>query len=517
MSLIRVLIVPSQYEHINRGIYVHLISTYPGTSLDISLIICRSAVNHCYLNYSGQHNPPPYAANSSSFCDACISNQLSISHYPRRHSLSLAAFHLEIPSSRQLSILFDLIAPLIPHLRQEHLSRRPQFPDEAIEPLRDYLPTLDSFLHIARAVIGEVVSINGTTDNINWSIIHSKLSQAISLYRTLSDHITSFNPTLIYAFNGRFTVSALANSIADTHNIPYNTFESGHSWGPYSYTFSLTLNGTHQNFTRRSETLYEHYQTLCLQSPDLKARLTSYGFKSLYSRIYKKTNVSSYRLFVTKEYVQQSVVCGPYVLFLHTSLFEFYATTDYLDGALSDQISILNLLCQSLPPTHKLVLRFHPNSRNSDAYFKQKLIDILESSQIDYILIQSEANVDTYKLIMGSCCVFGSSSLSLVEALYMSVPAYYFSPSIYSKFLPSRRLLHPMPFSDIRSLIITPRPVSCEEIRICSYYFACYNELFQLNHFHNRNISLANLLTPPFHKLSSYMHYDSFLSQAALS
>jgi len=104
--------------------------------------------------------------------------------------------------------------------------------------------------------------------------------------------------------------------------------------------------------------------------------------------------------------------------------------------------------------------------------------------------------------------VVGSSSMALVEALFLSVPMYYLSPAIYSNYLPQRYCQWRDPHL-LRQCLAQPTLPSLEEIRAVSRYFTDYNEQFG-----GRPSPAPTMgeLIPSREVLRSCRHYDHLLS-----
>ena len=72
------------------------------------------------------------------------------------------------------------------------------------------------------------------------------------------------------------------------------------------------------------------------------------GSRSLKDRVLRKKQSAGYRLFVDHQFSSKDVGSN-FVLFLTTSLFEFFLTDDFLDEAKSDQLAMLREVILSLP------------------------------------------------------------------------------------------------------------------------------------------------------------------------
>ena len=191
-------------------------------------------------------------------------------------------------------------------------------------------------------------------------------------------------------------------------------------------------------------------------------------------------------------------------------MFEFFATDDYLKNQRSDQIAIISKLSEVIAETNKkLIVRFHPNSKNSDKIFKNKIIDVLIKKGVKFKVFHSEDLVDTYGLIMGATMVFGASTMGIVESIFCSRPSYYFSPAIYKYYLPSRYIdLNCEGWSNIiKEIISKPALISQEEIEQACLYYAEYNWLFENINYSNKGVEVQDLKIPSINQLNKYGHY----------
>ena len=163
-----------------------------------------------------------------------------------------------------------------------------------------------------------------------------------------------------------------------------------------------------------------------------------------------------------------------------------------------------------MPKSTSLVIREHPNSSGADQEFKLKMRQLvtrmLPNDQFHFI--SSEEHVDTYLLMQAASVVIGSSSMALVEALFLSVPMYFLSPAIYSDYLPNRFCQ----WSDLESLrqrLTFPVIPTLDELRTACRYFYDYNALFG-----GQSLSTPGMLDliPSREVLASCRHYDHLLS-----
>jgi hypothetical protein len=116
--------------------------------------------------------------------------------------------------------------------------------------------------------------------------------------------------------------------------------------------------------------------------------------------------------------------------------------------------------------------------------------------------------IDTYKLVQGAKVVFGTSTMGIVESIFCSVPSYYLSPSIYSRYLPTRYLdIHKTGIDIINSTIINPKKIMISEIKNACLYYAEYNWLFRNKNFSNEGIEIDKIKIPHFKNIEKYVHY----------
>ena len=79
---------------------------------------------------------------------------------------------------------------------------------------------------------------------------------------------------------------------AKNNKIEFDSFESGHSWGPYSSSYSIVKNGAHQDFDARADTLYNYFRKKELMNEYTKEDCIIEGKKMLYNRIFNKNRVA---------------------------------------------------------------------------------------------------------------------------------------------------------------------------------------------------------------------------------
>tara|TARA_B100000674_G_C37936190_1_gene960400 strand:+ start:798 stop:2324 length:1527 start_codon:yes stop_codon:yes gene_type:complete len=503
-----ILIYSSQYEHINRGLLDYIENTYRLAKCKILLITCDNEISNCYLNHRLSNIDKIEHYNNEEACQTCINNQRSFIDYSEELAYKISEVKLSkekylIEEDRQKNSEFieEVKEKFEEDLTETHLNTE------------DYLiksyGSQESAMAIVRSAIGEYVSSIGTTDYINWNIVSNKIFEAKNIYKQIADILVNEKIEKVFVFNGRFMNASIIIQAAKNNKIEFDSFESGHSWGPYSSSYSIVKNGAHQDFDARAETLYNYFREKELLSQYKEEDGIIQGKKMLYDRIFNKKQSGNYKLFVTNKFREDSIDKGEYVLFLHTSLFEFYVTRDYLKGGKSDQVAAMEELCKVLGKLKmKLILRFHPNSRGSDERFKERLIKAALKYNPKTEIYHSEDLVDTYKLMQGAKVVLGTSTMGIVESIFCSVPSYYFSPAIYSRYLPTRHLnIHQESPRTLMDAIINPNKILISEIRNACLYYAEYNWLFNNINFSNTGIETRSLRIPHAKNIRKYGHY----------
>ena len=191
------------------------------------------------------------------------------------------------------------------------------------------------------------------------------------IYKFLKENLDFCSIDHAFVFNGRFLLGKILSIFCHQHHVPYSCYEGSFEWGPTATRFNLVEHGSLQNFRARSATLYGYSSSNRSQSSHDSAVLT--GCRSLKDRVLRKKQSAGYRLFIDSQFISKNVGSN-YVLFLTTSLFEFFLTDDFLDGAGSDQLSMLRSVILCLPPSKKLVIREHPNSLGADFQLSRECV-----------------------------------------------------------------------------------------------------------------------------------------------
>ena len=504
----KILIYGSQYEHINRGLLDYLRNSYTFKDLQIILVVCRNSMSSCYINHRISNIEYGEHQNDMKSCNRCINNQRSFIDYKEEIDLNIRTVEIiDNPKIKKSTGEIQKFVASFSQIFDQVISEQDICLSDNL--LKNF-HTLDTLISIARSAIGEYVSSRGSTDTINWEIVANKIIEAQGIYSQINDLLIEENIDKVCVFNGRFMIASIIIEAAKQRGINYLSFESGHSWGPYASSYSIVENGRHQDFDARSSSLYNYYRRRELSKDYKRNEVILNGKKMLYDRIFKKKQTGNYKLFVTSEYNEKQKDNEDYILFLHTSLFEFFATDDYLKDQRSDQIAIISKLSEVIAETNKkLIIRFHPNSKNSDKIFKNKIIDVLIKKDVKFKVFHSEDLVDTYGLIMGATMVFGASTMGIVESIFCSRPSYYFSPAIYKCYLPSRYIdLNCEGWSNIiKEIISKPALISQEEIEQACLYYAEYNWLFENINYSNKGVEVQDLKIPSINQLNKYGHY----------
>ena len=509
-----ILIYGSPYEHINRGCMEDLLNRFSGSSISISILQCTNSHHACYLNKALAHASSEFNTNFLEVCNLCVANQSVFSHYCSKlgiHCSTIIAPKVSCKNTIPIDF-YDLVRFCLPELNNSKLAlqigQNPLFYSICI----NYCDSTDIFIDLLRSVVGEVASIRKDTSHLenHMDFIIQKFFSVLSLYKHISLNVDFKSFDYAYVFNGRFIVAKILSIFCEKYLIPWSSFEGSFEWGPTASRYNLVDQGSLQNFRARSLTLHK-YATSSLTS-ESRLRRILLGCRSLKDRIFRKEKSTGYRLFIDQNFVHKDVGSS-YVLFLTTSLFEFYLTNDFLDGAASDQLSMLKQIILCLPESSKLVIREHPNSSGKDQQFKHKMRSLVSSMLPEdrYQFIASEEHVDTYYLIQAASVVLGPSSLALVEALFLSVPMYFLSPAIYSEYLPSRFC----PWSDVEALsrcMNHPFLPTLGEISLACQYFYDYNSLFG-----GQPLTTPGMLdlTPSREVLIYCRHYDHLVRDLA--
>ena len=507
----KILIYPSQYEHINRGCMENLLNRFAGSNIEITIIQCTNSHRACYLNKCLSNSGPDFSSNHLDACNVCVSNQSVFLHYAAR--LGIPCHTIALPALDNISHipleLSDLLKFCLPSLSNKHLASKIYQSNALLSLCSQFCDSPEVFISLLRSVLGEIASIRKNTSFIetHLDLILLKLSSVLVVYEFIKHNVDFESYSYAYLFNGRFLLAKTLSIFCDQYSIPWSSFEGSFEWGPTASRYNLVDQASLQNFTARSSTLF-NYAALNLTA-QTSFRRTLLGCRSLKDRVLRKQQSAGYRLFVDHNFVHKDVGTS-YVLFLTTSLFEFFLTDDFLDEGPSDQISMLKNIVLSLPESTNLVIREHPNSSGTDEQFKQKMRSLVSSMLPDnrFHFIASEEYVDTYLLMQAASVVIGSSSMALVEALFLSVPMYFLSPAIYSEYLPDRFCN----WSDIdllRNRLASPTLPTLDELRIVCRYFYDYNSLFG-----GQPLQTPSMLdlVPSRDVLSTCQHYDHLLS-----
>jgi hypothetical protein len=505
-----ILVYASHYEHINRGCMEALLQKFPNFSLRLILVRCNDSHNVCYLNQCLASADKHFCCNYTAACSVCVANQSVFEHYASQLRIPISTIHVPEASCSDVvsSELAGLIKYCLPIISDPNLASRLNDHAGFLGVCCQYCDSAATFVALLRGVLGELASIRKDTSYLEncLELITLKLLSLFPVYRYLDSTLDFESIDHAFIFNGRFLLGKILSIFCDKHSISWSCYEGSFEWGPAATRYNFVEQGSLQNFRARASTL--HGYAALHRSDDVDASAVLHGCRSLKDRVLRKKQSAGYRLFVNHQFASKHVG-STFVLFLTTSLFEFFLTDDFLDDAGSDQLAMLRQVIHCLPPTQTIVIREHPNSSGADAQFKQRmrqLVSTLLPSQ-RYQFIPSEEQADTYLLMREASVVVGASSMALVEALFLSVPMYFLSPAIYSNYLPHRYCEWSDPNS-LRQCLAQPRLPSLEEIRAVSRYFTDYNALFG-----GRPSVVPTMrdLIPSREVLRSCRHYDHLL------
>lgn len=508
-DLKHVLIYGSHFEHINRGCMEDLLRRFRGSEIKLTLLQCQSSHEGCYLNQCLSNSGLDFNYNVQPSCQVCVNNQSVFNEYASLLDIPFNTIYIPRSANNVFysDDLINLVKTCLPSVANPNLASIIEGDPVLNSLCLDFCLSADFFVVLFRAVLGEVASIRKDTSYLErfLPLICVKLKSIFSVVQFIQQSIKFQDIDFSYIFNGRFLVGKTLSYFCQINSIPWSTYEGSFEWGPSATKYNLVDNGSLQNFTARSATLY-HYSN----DPsflDFKSK-SLMGSRILKDRVIRKKQSAGYKLFVRNDF-KSAIIETPYLLFLTTSLFEFYLTDDFLDGAVSDQLSMIKQILSCIPDHLTLVIREHPNSINADSQFKSQVYNLvfshLPSERVR--IIKSEHNIDTYLLILGAEVVLGSSSMALAESIFLSVPTYYLSPSIFSKYIPSRYL----PWrnkSTLSSSLYNPSLPTIPEIRsVCKYFFD-YNQLFGGR---PSSSALMRDLVPSIPILRSCRHYDHLI------
>ena len=156
----------------------------------------------------------------------------------------------------------------------------------------------------------------------------------------------------------------------------------------------------------------------------------------------------------------------------------------------------------------KLILDFIQIAGEVIEKFKERLIEAALKYNPNLEIYYSEDLVDTYRLMQGAKVVFGTSTMGIVESIFCSVPSYYLSPAIYSKYLPTRYLdIRKIKLEALVDAIVNPSRILISEIKSACLYYAEYNWLFANRNFSNTGIEENSLRIPHVKNIKKYGHY----------
>lgn len=475
-----ILIYASHYEHINRGCMENLLQRFHGVRISLSVVRCNDSQRVCYLNQCLASADKEFRANFPAACSVCVANQSVFEYYASQCQIPLETIQLPAATAGDVisSDLTKLVEYCLPFIGHSDLASRLSDDLGFVLVCRQYCDSASIFVALLRGVLGELASIRKDTSYLEnyLDLITLKLSSLFSVYQHLKQALNFESIDHAFIFNGRFLIGKTLSIFCEQYRIPWSCYEGSFEWGPAATRYNFVEQGSLQDFSARSATLYRYAAMKRSEKDDALAVLS--GCRSLKDRVLRKKQSTGYRLFVDREFGSQHVGSS-YILFLTTSLFEFFLTDDFLDDADSDQLAMLRQVIFCLPSSQQIVIREHPNSSGADGQFKQRMRDIVSSllpSQ-RYRFIASEEKVDTYSLMREASVVVGASSMALVEALFLSVPMYFLSSAIYSNYLPQRYRHWKYP-RILRQCLAQPSLPTYDEIEAASRYFTDYNALF---------------------------------------
>ena len=505
-----ILIYASHYEHINRGCMEAILQKFHDTPFRLIVVRCNDSHRACYLNQCLASADKNFRSNHAAACAVCVANQSVFDYYSSYCQIPVSTIHIPAADTNESVSLemTQLVNYCLPIIGERDLANRLNADPSIVALCHRYCDSVYIFVALLRAVLGELASIRKDTSCLEKYVrlVISKLSSLFPVYQYLKSSLDFDLIDHAYIFNGRFLVGKILSTFCDHFDISWSCYEGSFEWGPAATRYNFVDQGSLQNFNARSSTLHGYAALRRSEQNDAASILS--GCRALKDRVLRKKQSAGYRLFVDHQFGSKHVGSG-FVLFLTTSLFEFYLTDDFLDEGVSDQLAMLRQVILCLPPSQSIVIREHPNSSGADGEFKERMRHIVSTTLPchRYQFIPSEEQVDTYRLMREASVVVGASSMALAEALFLSVPMYFLSPAIYSEYLPQRYCQ----WSDLhrlRQCLAQPQLPTIEEIKDVSRYFTDYNSLFG-----GRPSAAPTMreLIPSIDVLRSCRHYNHLL------
>ena len=516
-----ILIVPSQYEHINRQIVGRLmelriaegINTLNNCSADI--IVCQDNVEKCYLNYCLNYQDSLSEGeifdNNTEICKICINNQMSVATQLKSLGADVRLIELD-KNGNSIEI-----RTILSTLTREYITRFQFVADsEVYQELNNYIwdkNTISSeeLLHGMRSVHSIITSLSGQSvlTNKEKSLYLSKIQSWVKTLVQIKLKLKMINKyNRCFIFNGRFEVGSTVSLVCEENSIDYYCFESGHQFGPNAITSFMTKNAQIQDLKARGEYLYEFYNR---ERIDTK-RAKQWGNEWLNSRINKLVPTGTYRQFIDNTFNTRHQMHSNYDLFLTTSQYEYTGCKGYRPGEAGYEMSTLIKLGK-IETSRMLLIRLHPNSLDcDDRYFKLLKHELSLHAQRPITIINPEEKINTYDLIRNSLITFVSSSIAAIEAVFLGKPTFVTCWATYSstvKYLNPNRFWR---YKEISCSTLTEmqKDIPSKEAKDqTSLYAYQYNFPCQMN----KEViqELANNNVPDLRSYHGYGHYNHLL------
>lgn len=222
--------------------------------------------------------------------------------------------------------------------------------------------------------------------------------------------IKKVNPDLCYVYNGRFAVSYAIHGVCQRYHIPCLFHERGSDINRFEI------------FDKFIQSFKNYHNRIYSLTNGLSSMIIDYEAHKFY--IEKRgVNPTDWPSFLPKirETPFLKDLGNDFLVFFTSADFEMGAFIESTDAGMGDQLESLKQLCTACKFHKKrLIVRFHPNSR--DSVDNLPMYELLDSMEVLYF--KPDSHIDSYALMDAAEKVFTFGSTIGIEASYWGKPSF---------------------------------------------------------------------------------------------